>query len=65
MSGRLEIDVYQVDSKDEPDYTGRNLNSAWFDVIVEEPGEYKVCFTATEFVGNYEINWRTEDNTDN
>lgn len=64
-SGRLDIDVYQTDSKDDPDYTGRNLDSTSFDVIIEEPGEYKVCFTATEFAGNYEINWRTEDNKDN
>lgn len=64
VSGRLDIDVYHVDSKNDPDYTGRDLDSASFDVIVEEPGEYEVCFTATEFVGNYEINWRTENNTD-
>ena len=63
-SGRLKIDVYPVDSKDTPNYTGRNLDSATFDVIVEEPGEYQVCFTATEFVGDYGISWRTEDNTD-
>lgn len=61
----LDIDVYQTDSKDDPDYTGRNLDSTSFDVIIEEPGEYKVCFRATEFVGNYEINWRTGDNKDN
>ena len=47
-----------------PNYTGRDLDSASFDVIVEEPGEYQVCFTATEFVGDYGISWRTEDNTD-
>ena len=41
-------------------YTGRDLDSASFDVIVEEAGEYKVCFTAREFVGDYEINWTTE-----
>ena len=64
VSGRLDIDVYQADSKDDPDYTGRDLDSASFDVIVEERCEYKVCFTATEYVGNYEINWKTEDNAD-
>ena len=63
-SGRLDIDVYPTDSKNEPNYTGRDLDSASFDVIVEEPGEYQVCFTATEFVGDYGISWRTEDNTD-
>lgn len=63
-SGRLDIDVYPVDSKDTPNYTGRDLDSASFDVIVEEPGEYRVCLAATEFVGNCEISWRTEDNTD-
>lgn len=63
-SGRLDIDVYPVDRKDKPNYTGRDLDSVSFDVIVEEPGAYQVCFTATEFVGDYGINWRTEDNTD-
>ena len=29
-----------------------------------KPGEYEVCFTATEFVGDYKINVRTEDNSD-
>ena len=63
-SGRLDIDVYPVDNKDKPNYTGRDLDSASFDVIVEEPGEYHVCFTAVEFVGDYGTRWKTEDNTD-
>ena len=61
VSGRLDIDVYPVDSKDDLEYTGRDLDSASFDVIVEQPGEYTVCFTATAFVGDYGVNWRTED----
>ncbi|MGN1415752.1 MAG: hypothetical protein ACI4XF_02845 [Oscillospiraceae bacterium] len=64
VSGRLDIDVYQVGNEDDPDYTGRDLDSASFDVIVEEPGEYKVCFTAAEFVGDYGIHWFAENNTD-
>ena len=62
-SGRLDIDIYPVDNKDTPNYIGRDLDSASFDVIVEGPSEYQVCFTATEFVGDYEISWRAEDNT--
>ena len=57
-------DVYPVDNKDKPNYSGRDLDSASFAVIVEEPGAYQVCFTATEFAGDYGISWRTEDNTD-
>lgn len=64
VSGRLDIDVYPVDDKDTPNYTGRDLDSASFDVILEEPGEYQVCFTANEFAGDYEISWKTEDSTD-
>ncbi|MGM9641988.1 MAG: hypothetical protein ACI3XI_02130 [Eubacteriales bacterium] len=64
VSGRLDIDIYQVGSNDKQDYTGRDLDSASFDVIVDETGEYKVCFTAKDFVGSYEIRWRTEDNAD-
>lgn len=63
-SGRLDIDVCQVGNEDDPDYTGRGLDSASFDVILEEPGEYRVCFTAAEFAGDYGINWSIEDHTD-
>lgn len=63
VSGRLDIDFFPVEKKDKPSYTGRDLDSASFDVIVEDPGEYQVCFSATEFVGDYGISWRTEDNT--
>lgn len=61
VSGRLDIDVYPADRKDTPNYTGRDLDSASFDVVVGGPGEYQVCFTATEFVGDYGINWSIED----
>ncbi|MGN1347422.1 MAG: hypothetical protein ACI4VI_00635 [Acutalibacteraceae bacterium] len=64
VSGRLDIDIYQVGGEDKPNYTGRDLDSASFDVIAEEPGEYKVRLMATEFVGEYEINLRTEDISD-
>lgn len=64
LSGRLDIDIYQVGNEDKPNYTGRDLDSASFDVIAGEPGEYKVRLTATEFVGEYEINLRTEDSSD-
>ena len=63
-SGRLDLDIYPAGCEDAPEYTGRELDSTSFDVIVEEPGEYQVCFTATEFVGDYGNSWRTEDNTD-
>ena len=61
-SGKLDLDIYPSERKDDPDYTGRDLDSASFDVILDEPGEYKVCITAKAFVGDYEISWRTEDN---
>lgn len=61
VSGQLNIDICPVGSKGTPNYTGRDIDSATFDVIVEESGEYQVCFTATEFVGDYEISWRTEE----
>lgn len=60
-SGRLDVEIYPVDSKDHPNYTGRDLDSTSFDVIVEEPVEYQVCFTAAEFVGDYGITWSIED----
>ena len=65
VSGRLDIDVCRLGQEDDPDYTGRELDSASFDVIVEHPGEYQVCFTAAEFVGDYEISWKAEENVDN
>ena len=64
VSGRLDIDICQVGSNDKQDYTGRDLDSASFDVIVDGPGEYQVCFTAKDFVGSYELRWSTEDNAE-
>ena len=64
VSGRLDIDVCRVGKEDDPDYTGRELDSASFDVIVEDPGEYKVCFTAADFSGDCKISWRTEESAD-
>ena len=64
VSGRLDIDVCRVGKEDDPDYTGRELDSTSFDVIVADPGEYKVCFTAADFSGDYKISWRTEESTD-
>lgn len=62
-SGRIDMDIYPTDRKDEPEYTGRELDSASFSVILTEPGEYQVRITAKEFVGDYGISWKTEDNT--
>lgn len=61
-SGCLDIDIYPVDDKENPEYTGRNLDSTSFDVILKEPGEYKVRITAEEYVGEYGISWRCDEN---
>ena len=61
ISGRIDIDIYPTDRKDDKEYTGKELDSASFSVILSEPGEYKVRITAKEFVGDYEINWKTEE----
>ena len=59
-SGCLDIDIYSVSDKENPEYTGRNLDSTSFDVILKEPGEYKVRVTAEEYVGDYGISWRSD-----
>lgn len=61
-SGCLDIDIYSVSDKENPEYTGRNLDSTSFDVILNEPGEYKVRITAEEYVGDYGISWRCDKN---
>lgn len=63
-SGRFDLDIYPAGRRDAPEYTGRELDSAAFDVILSEPGEYKVCVTATDFVGGYEIGWKTENSAE-
>ena len=65
VSGRLDMDISLVGSNEEPDYTARELDSQSFDVLLEKPGEYEVCFMAEAFVGEYGIGWRTENLTDN
>lgn len=64
VSGRLDMDVFHIDSPEDTDYTGRDLDSASFDVIVRKSGEYKIRFAAKDFVGSYEIQWKTQKNTD-
>ena len=60
QSGVLELDIYPTDRPKEPEYTGRSLDSASFSVILEEQGEYKVRVAAKDYVGDYEIDWKTE-----
>lgn len=60
-SGGLDLDIYPADRKEDTAYTGRNLESAEFEVILSEPGEYKVRVTVKSFLGDYGFNWRTED----
>lgn len=57
-SGRLDMEIYPADRRDAPLYRGRELDSAEFEVIVTEPGAYRVCITAEDFVGDYGIGWR-------
>lgn len=64
VSGRLDMDVFHIDSPEDTDYTGRDLDSASFDVIVRKSGEYKIRFAAKDFVGSYEIQWKIQKNTD-
>ncbi len=62
-SGRIDLDIYPTDRTFDTEYTGRDLNSASFSVILDEPGEYTVKITAEEFVGDYIITWKTEEIT--
>lgn len=58
-SGRFDLDIYPTDRKDDKAYSGRELDSASFSVILSECGEYKVRIAAKDFVGDYEISWKT------
>lgn len=60
QSGALDLDIYPTDRPEEPEYTGRSLDSATFSVILEERGEYKLRVTAKDYVGDYEIDWKME-----
>lgn len=60
QSGALDLDIYPTDDPKEPEYTGRSLDSASFSVILEEQGEYKIRVTAKDYLGDYEIDWKSE-----
>ena len=60
-AGRIDIDIYPTDCKDNTNYKGRNLDSTAFSVILSEAGEYKVRISAKKFVGDYEISWKIEE----
>ena len=60
IAGRIDLDIYPTDRNEDKEYSGRDLDSASFSVILNESGEYKVRITAKDFVGDYEIGWKTE-----
>lgn len=60
QSGALDLDIYPTDDPKEPECTGRSLDSASFSVILEEQGEYKVRVTVKDYLGDYEIDWKSE-----
>ena len=60
QSGALDLDIYPTDDPKESEYTGRSLDSASFSVILEERGEYKIRVAAKDYLGDYEIDWKTE-----
>lgn len=60
QSGALDLDIYPTDDPKESEYTGRSLDSASFSVILEEQGEYKIRVAAKDYLGDYEIDWKTE-----
>ena len=59
-AGRIDIDIYPTDCKDNTNYQGRDLDSTAFSVVLSEAGEYKVRISAKKFVGDYEISWKIE-----
>ena len=60
-AGRIDIDIYPTDCKDDTNYKGRDLDSAAFSVVLSETNEYKVRITVKDFVGEYEISWKIEE----
>ena len=60
-AGRIDIDIYPTDCKEHTNYKGRDLDSAAFSVVLSETNEYKVRITVKDFVGEYEISWKTEE----
>lgn len=60
-AGRIDIDIYPTDCKDNTNYQGRDLDSTAFSVVLSEAGEYKVRISARKFVGEYEISWKIEE----
>ena len=60
-AGKIDIDIYPTDCKDNTNYQGRDLDSTAFSVVLSEAGEYKVRISAKKFVGDYEISWKIEE----
>ena len=60
-AGRIDIDIYPTDCKDDTNYKGRDFDSAAFSVVLSETNEYKVRITVKDFVGDYDISWKTEE----
>ena len=59
-SGKIDLDIYLANSKEEYKYKGRDLDSASFDVIVDVPIKYKIKITLNQFIGDYLVKWSEE-----
>lgn len=59
-SGKIDLDIYPTNSKEEYKYKGRDLDSASFKVIIDESGEYKIKITLNQFIGDYLVKWSEE-----
>ena len=60
-SGKINIDVYNVNNKNKPDYSGRNIELDYFTVKVSDLGEYNVRIECFSFIGDYEISFKIDN----
>gem|GEM_PF-5034565 len=58
--GSIAFFVHERENESAYAYRGTVTESCEFDVIIEEPSQYRIYITADDFHGSYGVNWQTE-----
>lgn len=55
--GSIDAVIYEINDKDNPIYRGTDMPTSEFTVHSDKPGDYRILFTAHEFVGDFNCNF--------
>jgi len=58
--GSIAFDIQEKENENAHQYRGTVTESCEFDIVIEEPNQYRIYITANDFHGTYLVDWKTE-----